>query len=1040
MEKLVLGLDVGISSVGWGIIDVENSKVIDCGVRIFAEGNSTLNEERRNFRSARRLLRRRQHRVERIRELLIQNNIITEDFKAMENPYIIRKKGLSKKLTNEELATAILHIAKRRGVSGNWVVSDDADKIKSDKSVKATLKRNAELLQNKYVCEIQLNNLDNDNSIRGIHNTFTTEDYKKELLKIFENQSLDNNLTKEIIKIIESKREYYEGPGSKKSPTIYGRFYEENGEIIEVDLIEKMRGRCSIYPEELRAPKMCYSAELFNLLNDLNNIDINGEAIDINTKKEIINIVNEKGKFTYADLKKILGAKDEDIYGCRINKKDKCILTEFKGYQKILKYVNDNNLNKIIYENKDLCDSIIEVLTSKKGEQERVQYLKEKYSDLLSNNDISYLSVLGGFTEYHSLSLKIIKEIENELIETSNNQMQIFAANGYFENKIISYKGLKNIPFNDELILSGVAKRSQREAIKIVNAVRKKYGELNSVVIEMAREKNSEDQIKIIKSNQKNGELMNKLVEGILGGRKANTKLRHKIRLYLEQGPICPYSGEEIKLDRLINDPTAYEIDHIIPLSISFNDSFQNKALVTWKSNQAKGQRTPYQYFKNKTATNWNYEDFQSYVLKNDSIPWKKKYNYIYEKDINKYEIRKEFINRNLVDTRYASKGILNTLQDYFKENEIETIVSVINGQITHYFRKNSSIEKNRDEDYRHHTIDALIVAGIKKMNYFNKLLEINNDTESFDVLADEKDYKDEKFMRFLNNLVDIEVKYSHKVDKKYNRTISDATIYGTRIINNEEVIISKLRDIYGPDGERLAKLFKENKAQDKLLMYKHDKATFEHLKKVYLHYVDEKNPFLKYKEENNDFIRKQHPNENKNKTFVGVPIKSLRYINKCLVSHINISENYPKPLKGKVVLLSINPFRIDVYKDADSAYKFLKVDHYQIKQSKNKYYIDKELYKEESERRMIFDDAEFLFSLSKGDLFYYEKGDEKQLVKYNGTDYNSNKIEYKPLNKYSTDQYYLTIGKQINNIHKVHSDILGNLYKVGKETCKFEL
>ena len=38
MGRLVLGLDIGITSVGFGIIDLDESEIVDYGVRLFKEG------------------------------------------------------------------------------------------------------------------------------------------------------------------------------------------------------------------------------------------------------------------------------------------------------------------------------------------------------------------------------------------------------------------------------------------------------------------------------------------------------------------------------------------------------------------------------------------------------------------------------------------------------------------------------------------------------------------------------------------------------------------------------------------------------------------------------------------------------------------------------------------------------------------------------------------------------------------------------------------------------------------------------------------
>jgi len=154
MSKYVLGLDVGITSVGWGIIDQESGRVVDAGVRIFSEGTSSLNEERRGFRSSRRLKRRRQHRITRIMKLLKDNKIIEDDFISLNNPYEIRVKGLSRQLSNEELATVILHIAKRRGIYGIEIIEDNEEKARDEQLTKTILKENQYLLKDKYICEV----------------------------------------------------------------------------------------------------------------------------------------------------------------------------------------------------------------------------------------------------------------------------------------------------------------------------------------------------------------------------------------------------------------------------------------------------------------------------------------------------------------------------------------------------------------------------------------------------------------------------------------------------------------------------------------------------------------------------------------------------------------------------------------------------------------------------------------------------------------------------------------------------------------------
>ena len=75
MGRLVLGLDIGITSVGFGIIDLDESEIVDYGVRLFKEGTAVENETRRTKRGGRRLKRRRVTRREDMLHLLKQAGI-----------------------------------------------------------------------------------------------------------------------------------------------------------------------------------------------------------------------------------------------------------------------------------------------------------------------------------------------------------------------------------------------------------------------------------------------------------------------------------------------------------------------------------------------------------------------------------------------------------------------------------------------------------------------------------------------------------------------------------------------------------------------------------------------------------------------------------------------------------------------------------------------------------------------------------------------------------------------------------------------------
>ena len=132
-----------------------------------------------------------------------------------------------------------------------------------------------------------------------------------------------------------------------------------------------------------------------------------------------------------------------------------------------------------------------------------------------------------------------------------------------------------------------------------------------------------------------------------------------------------PKKPKNISIRDLIHNPHQYEIDHILPLSLSFDDGLANKVLVLATANQEKGQRTPFQAIDSMDDA-WSYREFKQYVRNSKSLSNKKKDYLLTEEDISKIEVKQKFIERNLVDTRYSSRVVLNTLQEFYKTNDFD--------------------------------------------------------------------------------------------------------------------------------------------------------------------------------------------------------------------------------------------------------------------------------------------------------------------------------------------------------------------------------
>ena len=132
------------------------------------------------------------------------------------------------------------------------------------------------------------------------------------------------------------------------------------------------------------------------------------------------------------------------------------------------------------------------------------------------------------------------------------------------------------------------------------------------------------------------------------------------LRLWREQDGRCIYSNKAISIDDLINRHDLFQVDHIIPKSISFDDGYNNKVLCYSSENQNKGNKISSRYFASGKAS-ISYDEYKNNVnnlFERGLISNKKKELLLFDKDINKYEVRQGFINRNLVDTRYYKVSI----------------------------------------------------------------------------------------------------------------------------------------------------------------------------------------------------------------------------------------------------------------------------------------------------------------------------------------------------------------------------------------------
>lgn len=1091
-----VGLDLGIASVGWAVVN-DDYEVIESGSNIFPAAEASENAIRRGFRQGRRLTRRRRTRLSDFKKLWIKYGF-TVPVDNSTDVLVLKNKGLIDKLSKDEIYDVLLNDLKHRGIT----YLDDVDEVGTSDYSKS-IARNEEELREKFPCQIQLDRLLKYGAYRGnitivedgepltLRNVFTKSAYEKEVKAFLDKQSsfdakISDEFIHEYMEIFSRKREYYEGPGNELSRTDYGKYTTEvgdDGKYITVDnIFDKLIGKCSINPSERRAAGASYTAQEFNVLNDLNNLKIESDSefvldgkLTEEAKREIISrIKTAKTVSVPKIIKDVIKDKNCIISGARIDKNDKEIYHSFEAYNKLRR-----ELEKVDFDINDLStdelNNIGDVLTLNTDKESILKGLKRNNISLSDEVVECLIKVRKNnsslFSKWQSFGYTIMKELIPELYLQPKNQMQLLTNMDYMKPNKERFAEYKTIPAEiiTEEIYNPVVSKTVRITVRIINALIKKYGELDEIVIEMPRDKNTdEEKARITKEQRNNENELKNIIASIKSkyGRviteqdyRKQNKLVLKLKLWNEQGGVCPYSGKTIRIDDLLDNPDLFEIDHIIPLSISYDDSRSNKVLVYSTENQNKGNRTPFSYLSSLNRE-WDFDNYMDFVLRtySDNSKRKKRDNLLYSEDITKIDVLKGFVDRNINDTRYASKVVLNSLRDYFGAKEAKTKIKVIRGSFTHQMRENLRIQKNRDESYVHHAVDAMLIA-FSQMGYeaWHKLTSayIDYDGEEYvdkaayeKLLQDDKAYKEAlyqaKWVKIKTNIQKAAAKnkYWYQVNKKCNRALCNQTIYGTRNIDGKVCKIRKL-DIRTDDG---VKKFKNiySKNPDRFLMARNDPRTFELISDIWKKYADAKNPFLQYEQENDDVIRKYSKKEN------GPKITHLKYVDEEVGSCIDISHKYGFE-KGsrKVILDSLNPYRMDVYyKPDEEKYYLIGVKQSDIKCEGDKYIIDKDKYTETliNEKMLksgqTMDDLqslgyEYRLTFYKEDIIEYEKDGEYFTERFlsRTKPKDRNYIETKPVNAPKFEKQNLVGLSKTKCVRKIVTDILGNRFYVNNMT-----
>ena len=625
---------------------------------------------------------------------------------------------------------------------------------------------------------------------------FYRQDYLDEFEKIWETQAKFHHELNEQL-----KREV------KDITIFYQRKLKSQKHLISI---------CEFEQFHKVIPKSSPLFQEFRIWQNINNLVFTKEEtkvlydLKIEDKQFIANELMYKNSISDVELLKLLGLKKGEYKVNFLKIEGNRTQSElFKGFEKIIENEgNDLNFDqmnfdekrgylKLFFDSMGIDSSILFFDIDIKGDDFDKQSFYQFWHLLLSTEEdevlIKNLQKKFGFREsdakimanvplqsdYGSLSSKAIKKIL-PFLKDGHKYDEACSLAGYkhsassLNKEEIEQRILKDKlqPIKKNSLRNPIVEKILNQLVNVINAILldEKMGKPDEIRIELARElkANNEQRKKIttsINASTKENEQYRKILSNEFGISRVTKNDIIRYKLWLECNKISIYTGNIIEASKLFSK--EYDIEHIIPKSRLFDDSFSNKTICERNLNIEKSNKTAFSFLEEK----YSKHDFEQYKARVKNLFGKISYTKSKKLLMSDLDIPKDFINRQLNETQYIAKKAKDLLFDICK------VVTSTTGVITDKLRSDWELmdlmkdlnwdkyeklgltyeEKGKNgerlfkikdwskrNDHRHHAMDAITIAFTKPahIQYLNNLnARTENDSKSKSILGIEQKY-----------------------------------------------------------------------------------------------------------------------------------------------------------------------------------------------------------------------------------------------------------------------------------------------------------
>ncbi len=755
----ILGLDVGIGSLGWAVIDEEARRIDDLGVRIFESGEEgatkaadRASQVRRGYRSTKRLNKRRKQRKLRLKQYLESIDIISlEDINSNyrtkgSNPDVwrYRSEGLVRKLSGFELASVLINMSNYRGYQDFYEDNDEEDagklseaknRINSIYSSKREKYRTIgqmvyedEAFRNKANGKIVIRNkaiTNKDGKKETDYKYLIDRRYLKEETKTllmcqreFGYEQLTDDVIDSIIAIIFVQRDFEDGPGPKKGCD------DDKREAMMAALkghqtysgFDDLVGNCPFYPNESRGHKNSQLYDMYVMINSLSQLGFDRDGTSISCPDSIVMelrqlLFENNGIITKKILESVCKKQGVNVtVPPELGKKKNLVKASYIQFlsdpdifpaDMISSFKEDN------YADLNSLSSKIGFALAKYATPRRRQ---EEIKALLSDDDYRALDNANKIKLYKSggganVSFKYMHEaVEAYLDGMRYGDFQAKFNKEHPEDKKHDYlydNGKIKPIIDSDMVRNPVVYRSLNETRKVINAVLGKYKDISMINIEVAKDigksfEQRKETAKYQKANEEENEaLRSELVQKLIA-ENYPVMLSDKL-----MDRFSLWKSQEMKCMYSGQDISFVELVNGTKVQVDHIIP-QSIVLDETLNNKVLVLTEENQKKGNRLPLQYMSEDKAKeftnrvcYLNRKGKISRSKK-EYLLLPALED-EVIRGFVDRNINDTRTISKYIANHLKNAYS-GKIK--INVIKGAVTSRFRKRWLGSKTKAYDY----------------------------------------------------------------------------------------------------------------------------------------------------------------------------------------------------------------------------------------------------------------------------------------------------------------------------------------------------